>query len=119
MVSIPHKTKIYLDTSVISYLWQEDSPEKMTATNEFWEYIMKTIPNPQISADFTVDDIHKIREWHYEITKDMSPDEHRAFYNDGALEILKELGMEANIITPQANSHCRTASLNAHAKFFP
>jgi hypothetical protein len=23
------------------------------------------IPKPEISADFTIDDIHKIRDWHY------------------------------------------------------
>jgi len=30
---------------------------------------MKTKPN--ISKDFTIDDIHKIREWHYELRKEM------------------------------------------------
>ena len=32
-----YKTKIYLDTSVISYLKQEDSPEKMASTLKLWE----------------------------------------------------------------------------------
>ena len=31
------KTKIYLDTSVLSYLKQEDSPERTSATLKFWE----------------------------------------------------------------------------------
>lgn len=31
------KLKIYLDTSVVSYLRQEDSPEKMEITNQLWE----------------------------------------------------------------------------------
>ena len=31
------KLKIYLDTSVISYLQQEDSQEKTLITNKFWE----------------------------------------------------------------------------------
>jgi predicted nucleic acid-binding protein len=35
------KKKIYLDTSVISYLRQEDAPEQMADTIEFWE-ILKT-----------------------------------------------------------------------------
>jgi predicted nucleic acid-binding protein len=38
---IVRKKKIYLDTSVVSYLRQEDSPEKMRETLEFWE-ILKT-----------------------------------------------------------------------------
>lgn len=31
------KIKIYLDTSVMSYLKQDDSPERTSATNKFWE----------------------------------------------------------------------------------
>ncbi len=31
------KLKIYLDTSVISYLAQEDLPEKMESTKNLWE----------------------------------------------------------------------------------
>ena len=31
------KQKIYLDTSVVSYLYQEDSPEKMHDTLKLWE----------------------------------------------------------------------------------
>ena len=31
------KTKIYLDTSVLSYLKQDDSPERTSATLKFWE----------------------------------------------------------------------------------
>ena len=37
MAEIFRKTKIYLDTSVLSYLKQEDSPERMKATLQFWE----------------------------------------------------------------------------------
>ena len=33
------KKKIYLDTSVVSYLRQEDAPEKMKQTQEFWEIL--------------------------------------------------------------------------------
>jgi PIN domain. len=32
------RMKIYLDTSVISYLDQQDSPENMQITRELWEY---------------------------------------------------------------------------------
>lgn len=28
--------------------------------------MMNSIPKPDISPDFTIDDIHKIREWHYD-----------------------------------------------------
>ena len=33
------KKKIYLDTSVISYLRQEDAPKRMAETLEFWEIL--------------------------------------------------------------------------------
>lgn len=35
------KVKIYLDTSVFSYLKQDDSPEKTKSTNDFWELLKK------------------------------------------------------------------------------
>jgi plasmid stabilization system protein ParE len=35
---------------------------------------MKT--KPTISKDFTIDDIHKIREWHYEQRKEMGVEEY-------------------------------------------
>ena len=31
------KLKVYLDTSVISHLFQEDVPEKMEDTRQLWE----------------------------------------------------------------------------------
>lgn len=36
------------------------------------------IPKPEISPAFTIDDIHKIREWNYERQKDMSISERMA-----------------------------------------
>jgi len=35
----------------------------------------RNIPKPKISPAFTIDDIHKIREWHYERRKRMTPEE--------------------------------------------
>lgn len=46
---------------------------------------------PCVSKDFTVDDIHKIREYHYEITKNMTPRERMDFYNIGGRNFLKEI----------------------------
>ena len=36
------------------------------------------IPKPNISLDFTIDDIHKIREWNYERLKDATSEERLA-----------------------------------------
>lgn len=51
--------------------------------------IMRT--EPVISPDFTVEDIHKIREYHYELTKGMTMQEKIAFYNEGGDTFLKEM----------------------------
>jgi len=37
--------------------------------------IRNDIPKPDISPDFTIDDIHKIREWHYERLKNATIEE--------------------------------------------
>ncbi|MCL2487725.1 MAG: hypothetical protein FWE80_03490 [Oscillospiraceae bacterium] len=39
--------------------------------------MINNIPAPKISKGFTIDDIHKIREWHYEKMKDATADERR------------------------------------------
>ena len=39
------------------------------------------IKKPKLSPNFTIDDIHKIREYNYEITKDYTTDELIAYYN--------------------------------------
>ena len=40
--------------------------------------MIRDIPKPDISPAFTIDDIHKIREWYYERLKDATPEERRA-----------------------------------------
>ena len=45
----------------------------------------------KISKDFTIDDIHKIREYNYEMTKNMTLDELIAYYNKGAERGLKRI----------------------------
>jgi predicted nucleic acid-binding protein len=43
------KLKVYLDTSVISYLYQLDAPEKMKDTWELWELFKKEVYDVYIS----------------------------------------------------------------------
>lgn len=59
---------------------------------QFFSYVM--IEKPIISPDFTIDDIHKIREYHYELTKDMTAEERINFYNEGGRAFLKEIEAE-------------------------
>ena len=44
-----------------------------------------------VSLDFTIDDIHKIREQNYERTKDMTVAEKVAYYNNSGKEAEKEI----------------------------
>ncbi|GMO43873.1 MAG: hypothetical protein Pg6C_05760 [Treponemataceae bacterium] len=45
------------------------------------------IPKPELSPDFTIDDIHKIREWHYEMLKDATTEEQINFYHEGSKRV--------------------------------
>lgn len=42
---------------------------------------------PILSSDFTIEDIHKIREYNYYITKDMTIREKSDYYNSQGLEV--------------------------------
>ena len=46
---------------------------------------------PIISPDFTIEDIHKIREYNYEVTKNMSIEEKIAYYNTAGREAEEEI----------------------------
>lgn len=40
-----------------------------------------------ISPKFTIEDIHKVRENNYNLTRDMSPQEKRDYYNTKGMEV--------------------------------
>lgn len=44
-----------------------------------------------ISPDFTIEDIHRIRERNYELTKDMTTAEKAAYYNNSGREAEREI----------------------------
>ena len=49
---------------------------------------MKTLV---ISSDFTIEDIHKVRENNYNITKDMTPQERRDYNNKRGMEVHRHI----------------------------
>lgn len=49
---------------------------------------------PILSPDFTIEDIHKLREYNYYRTKDMTPSERRNYYNERGRAFLKEIEAE-------------------------
>ena len=46
---------------------------------------------PVLSPDFTIEDIHKLREYNYYLTKDMTPQERRSFYNERGRAFQREI----------------------------
>jgi hypothetical protein len=48
--------------------------------------VIHDVPKPEISPDFTIDDIHRIREWNYERRKDASVEERLSDISRGAEE---------------------------------
>ena len=46
---------------------------------------------PVLSPNFTVEDIHKLREYNYYKTKDMSQQERIDYYNTRGMEVQKEI----------------------------
>ncbi|GHS98996.1 hypothetical protein AGMMS50276_21810 [Synergistales bacterium] len=41
------------------------------------------IPKPEIIGQLTLENIRKIRDWHYEVLKDATLEERSAFYKEG------------------------------------
>lgn len=54
----------------------------------FGKIIMETLV---ISPNFTIEDIHKVRENNYNITKDMTPQERRDYYNKRGMEVHRQI----------------------------
>ncbi len=46
---------------------------------------------PVLSPDFTLEDIHKLREYNYYVTKDMTPQERMDYYNSRGRAFQQEI----------------------------
>ena len=55
---------------------------------------------PTLSPLFTIEDIHKLREYNYRLTKDMTPQERMDFYNNAGRAFQEEIERER-----QAKNH--------------
>lgn len=58
--------------------------------------MIHNVPKPEISPNFTIEDIHKIREWNYERLKDATREERRADTKRRTEEALKILGLPSD-----------------------
>jgi hypothetical protein len=61
------------------------------------------IPKPEISPKFTIEDIHKIREWNYERLKDATPEEWRADTTRREEQAMKRLGVHYGLNKAREN----------------
>jgi hypothetical protein len=59
--------------------------------------MIHNIAEPATSPNFTIDDIHKIREWNYERLKDATREERHADTVRRTEEALKKLGIDSNV----------------------
>ena len=46
---------------------------------------------PVLSPDFTIEDIHKLREYNYEVTKHMTDQERMDYYNKAGRAFQREI----------------------------
>lgn len=60
LLTMERKVRVYLDTSVISYLDQQDSPEKMTETLEIWELLKRNVYDIFITTK-VLDELNKCK----------------------------------------------------------
>lgn len=52
---------------------------------------VKMMEKPVLSLNFTIEDIHKLREYNYEMTKDMTDKERMDYYNNRGREVQRKL----------------------------
>ncbi len=77
-----NKPKVYLDTSVVSYLDQTDAPEHNNSTE---------IKEPVLSPRFDVDDIRKLREYNSLRHINMTAEEYIAELKADTSDIINQL----------------------------
>lgn len=61
---------------------------KSLRTFRKWGIIME---KPILSPKFTIEDIHKLREYNYYQTKDMTSEERMDYYNSRGMEVHREI----------------------------
>lgn len=100
------KLRIYLDTSVISHLAQEDVPEKMEQTRKLWE-ILKIGKYEVVISDLVLAEINECKEPKRNVLK-----EYLAEINYEKVEITEECEDIANeiinegILNPKSFDDC-------------
>ena len=68
------------------------------------------VTKPDISPDFTIEDIHNIREYNYEATKNLTLEEKLAYYNTAGMEVEKEIQRRKELKRKQLLMHNKRPS---------
>lgn len=53
--------------------------------------MIRNVAKPKLSSNFSIDDIHKIREWNYERLKDSTIEEREIEYKENMIYFAKRL----------------------------
>ena len=101
------KLKIYLDTSVISYLNQEDTPEKMADTLKLWDKI-KTGAYTAVTSDVALEEILLCDESKrkYLLDRLLEVDCHIVKETRETIALAKRF-IEHNVLTQKSINDCR------------
>ena len=101
------KLKVYLDTSVISYLSQEDAPERMKDTLELWKDFVNEKYDIYLSQ-VTLDEIEKCSEPKRNVLYDYLSDIEytKLEINAEILELAQKI-IDMGILTPKSYDDCQ------------
>ena len=101
------KLKVYLDTSVISYLSQEDAPERMKETLELWKDFTNGKYDIYLSQ-VTLDEIEKCPEPKRNVLYDYLSDiEYTKLEITAEILELAQKIIDMGILTPKSHDDCQ------------
>ncbi len=101
------KIKVYLDTSVVSYLSQEDAPERMKDTLELWKSFINGKYDIYLSQ-VTIDEIGKCSEPKRSVLYDYLSDIEytKLEINEEILELAQKI-IDMGILRPKSFDDCQ------------
>jgi len=96
------KIRIYLDTSVISYLDQKDAPQRMKETQAVWE-ILKSNNYEVVVSSIALGEISECNtEKAEKLTEYLSQINYLDYQADKDTEVLADLVIQENILKPKS-----------------
>ena len=101
------KVKIYLDTSVISHLFAEDTPDKMTETNKLWNDLSNGVYDIFISI-LTLDEMRKCTEpKQTKMIEKLEEIEYEILVETDEITSLAHEYIKNGVLTPKSSDDCQ------------